>query len=61
MSMFAFSSFYHYYGVNFHLVGLHLYASGVAKLDLVLLWFYNNCRCASYPKYKKSITKKVLN
>jgi ABC-type transport system involved in cytochrome c biogenesis permease subunit len=43
MSMFAFVSIlFTYYGVNFHLVGLHSYASGEAlfKLDMVFVRNY---------------------
>ena len=57
MSMFAFVSIlFTYYGVNFHLVGLHSYASGEAtSLD----WIWQSLLAISiiglitYPKYKK--------
>ena len=57
MSMFAFVSIlFTYYGVNFHLVGLHSYASGEAtSLD----WIWQSLLTISliglitYPKYKK--------
>jgi hypothetical protein len=57
MSMFAFISIlFTYYGVNFHLVGLHSYASGEAtSLD----WIWQSLLAISiiglvtYPKYKK--------
>ncbi len=61
MSMFAFISIlFTYYGVNFHLVGLHSYASGEAKsLD----WIYYSLGTISliglitYPKYRKYYKK----
>nr|WP_315239586.1 cytochrome c biogenesis protein CcsA [uncultured Flavobacterium sp.] len=61
MSMFAFVSIlFTYYGVNFHLVGLHSYASGEAKsLD----WIYYSLAAISvigaitYPKYRKYYKK----
>ncbi len=61
MSMFAFISIlFTYYGVNFHLVGLHSYASGEAKsLD----WIYYSLAgitlfgAISYPKYRKYYKK----
>ena len=61
MSMFAFVSIlFTYYGVNFHLVGLHSYASGEAKsLD----WIYYSLGAIgllgaiTYPKYKKHYKK----
>ncbi|MCW2118362.1 cytochrome c biogenesis protein [Flavobacterium sp. 7A] len=61
MSMFAFVSIlFTYYGVNFHLVGLHSYASGEAKsLD----WIYYTLGtitiigAITYPKYKKYYKK----
>jgi cytochrome c-type biogenesis protein CcsB len=64
MSMFAFISIlFTYYGVNFHLVGLHSYASGEAKsLD----WIYYSLISISvlgaitYPKYRKYYKKKVV-
>jgi cytochrome c-type biogenesis protein CcsB len=63
MSMFAFVSIlFTYYGVNFHLVGLHSYASGEAKsLD----WIYYSLAAISvigaitYPKYRKYYKKQV--
>jgi cytochrome c-type biogenesis protein CcsB len=62
MSMFAFISIlFTYYGVNFHLVGLHSYASGEASsLD----WIYYSLGgialigAITYPKYKKHYKKK---
>ena len=61
MSMFAFMSIlFTYYGVNFHLVGLHSYASGEAKS---LSWIYYTFALISiigivtYPKYKKYYKK----
>ncbi len=61
MSMFAFmSTLFTYYGVNFHLVGLHSYASGEAHS---LNWIYYSIGAIalfgaiSYPKYKKYYTK----
>jgi cytochrome c-type biogenesis protein CcsB len=61
MSMFAFISIlFTYYGVNFHLVGLHSYASGEAKS---LSWIYETLFAFSligaitYPKYKKYYKK----
>ncbi len=61
MSMFAFVSIlFTYFGVNFHLVGLHSYASGEAKsLD----WIYYSLGAIgllgaiTYPKYKKHYKK----
>jgi len=57
MSMFAFLSIlFTYYGVNFHLVGLHSYASGEAKS---LSWIWESIiaisiiGAISYPKYRK--------
>jgi cytochrome c-type biogenesis protein CcsB len=57
MSMFAFISIlFTYYGVNFHLVGLHSYASGEASS---LSWIWQSLTgiaiigAVSYPKYKK--------
>jgi hypothetical protein len=52
MSMFAFVSIlFTYYGVNFHLVGLHSYASGEAhfKLDMVFVRNYFVNRALAYP------------
>ena len=61
MSMFAFISIlFTYYGVNFHLVGLHSYASGEAHS---LNWIYYSLGAialfgaVSYPKYKKYYKK----
>jgi len=63
MSMFAFLSIlFTYYGVNFHLVGLHSYASGEAKS---LHWIYYSMGtialigAISYPKYLKYYKKKI--
>jgi len=62
MSMFAFMSIlFTYYGVNFHLVGLHSYASGEAKS---LSWIYYSLAVitviglVTYPSYKKHYKKK---
>jgi cytochrome c-type biogenesis protein CcsB len=57
MSMFAFISIlFTYYGVNFHLVGLHSYASGEAK-SLDWIWYSLGTialfGAISYPKYRK--------
>lgn len=61
MSMFAFISIlFTYYGVNFHLVGLHSYASGEAKS---LSWVWETIigiaiiGAISYPKYRKYYKK----
>jgi cytochrome c-type biogenesis protein CcsB len=61
MSMFAFISIlFTYYGVNFHLVGLHSYASGEAKS---LSWIYYSLGtiafigAITYPKYRKYYKK----
>lgn len=61
MAMFAFMSIlFTYYGVNFHLVGLHSYASGEAKS---LAWIYEMAIGISvvgiltYPKFKKYYKK----
>ncbi|WP_281336048.1 cytochrome c biogenesis protein [Flavobacterium eburneipallidum] len=62
MSVFAFLSIlFTYFGVNFHLVGLHSYASGEAKsLD----WIWQSILVISilgaitYPKYRKYYSKK---
>ncbi len=61
MSMFAFVSIlFTYYGVNFHLVGLHSYASGEAKS---LSWIYYSLGtiafigAITYPKYRKYYKK----
>lgn len=66
ISMYAFISIlFTYYGVNFHLVGLHSYASGEAHS---LSWVYYSLITISvigaitYPKYSKYYkTKKVKN
>lgn len=62
MSMFAFVSIlFTYYGVNFHLVGLHSYASGEPKS---LSWIYITLIAfaliglAAYPSYRKHYRKK---
>ncbi len=61
LSMFAFLSIlFTYYGVNFHLVGLHSYASGEAKS---LSWIYYSLGtiafigAITYPKYRKYYKK----
>ena len=61
MSMFAFVSIlFTYYGVNFHLVGLHSYASGEAK-SLSWIWYSLGAialfGAVSYPKYRKYYKK----
>ena len=61
MSMFAFVSIlFTYYGVNFHLVGLHSYASGEAK-SLDWIWYslgtISLIGLVTYPKYKKYYKK----
>jgi len=61
MSMFAFISIlFTYYGVNFHLVGLHSYASGEAH-SLNWIWYsiagISIMGAISYPKYKKYYKK----
>ena len=61
MSMFAFISIlFTYYGVNFHLVGLHSYASGEAH-SLSWIWYslggITLFGAVSYPKYKKYYKK----
>ena len=61
MSMFAFISIlFTYYGVNFHLVGLHSYASGEAH-SLSWIWYSIGAitlfGAISYPKYKKYYKK----
>lgn len=65
MSMFAFISIlFTYYGVNFHLVGLHSYASGEAKS---LSWIYYSVLAIAfigalaYPSYKKYYKNKKVN
>ncbi|WP_366183586.1 cytochrome c biogenesis protein CcsA [Flavobacterium ovatum] len=61
MSMFAFVSIlFTYYGVNFHLVGLHSYASGEAKsLDWIyyMLGGISVIGAITYPKYRKYYKK----
>lgn len=64
MSMFAFVSIlFTYYGVNFHLVGLHSYASGEAHS---LSWVYYTLISISvigavtYPKYRKYYKSKKV-
>jgi cytochrome c-type biogenesis protein CcsB len=61
MSIFAFISIlFTYFGVNFHLVGLHSYASGEAKS---LNWIWESLLAISilgaitYPKYRKYYKK----
>jgi cytochrome c-type biogenesis protein CcsB len=61
MSMFAFLSIlFTYYGVNFHLVGLHSYASGEAK-SLNWIWYslgaFSLIGLLTYPKYRKYFKK----
>jgi cytochrome c-type biogenesis protein CcsB len=61
MSMFAFVSIlFTYYGVNFHLVGLHSYASGEAK-SLDWIWYslgtISLIGLITYPKYRKYYKK----
>ena len=61
MSMFAFISIlFTYYGVNFHLVGLHSYASGEAH-SLNWIWYSMGgillFGAISYPKYRKYYKK----
>ena len=61
MSMYAFISIlFTYYGVNFHLVGLHSYASGEAH-SLSWIWYsigiISLFGAISYPKYKKFYKK----
>jgi len=64
MSMYAFVSIlFTYYGVNFHLVGLHSYASGEAH-SLSWIWYslgtISLIGIVTYPKYSKYYkTKKV--
>ena len=57
MAMFAFLSIlFTYYGVNFHLTGLHSYASGEAK-SLNWIWYsigtISLIGAITYPKYRK--------
>jgi ABC-type transport system involved in cytochrome c biogenesis permease subunit len=61
MSMFAFISIlFTYYGVNFHLTGLHSYASGEAK-SLDWIWIsllsISLIGAISYPGYRKHYKK----
>jgi cytochrome c-type biogenesis protein CcsB len=61
LSMFAFVSIlFTYYGVNFHLVGLHSYASGEAH-SLNWIWYslgtISVIGAITYPKYKKYYKK----
>ena len=61
MSMFAFISIlFTYYGVNFHLVGLHSYASGEAH-SLSWIWYsmgtISFIGAITYPKYRKFYKK----
>jgi len=61
MSMFAFISIlFTYYGVNFHLVGLHSYASGEAH-SLSWIWYslgtISLIGALAYPKYRKHYKK----
>jgi cytochrome c-type biogenesis protein CcsB len=62
MAMYAFLSIlFTYYGVNFHLVGLHSYASGEAK-SLSWIWYsigtISVIGLLTYPKYRKYYKKK---
>ncbi|SHL46721.1 cytochrome c biogenesis protein CcsA [Flavobacterium chilense] len=62
MSMYAFVSIlFTYYGVNFHLVGLHSYATGEAH-SLSWIWYTLGTITAigaiTYPKYRKYYKKK---
>ncbi len=62
MAMLAFVSIlFTYYGVNFHLTGLHSYASGEAK-SLDWIWYsigvISLIGLITYPKYKKYYSKK---
>jgi cytochrome c-type biogenesis protein CcsB len=61
MAMYAFVSIlFTYYGVNFHLVGLHSYASGEAK-SLSWIWMtlggMSLIGALAYPKYRKYYKK----
>lgn len=61
MAMYAFVSIlFTYYGVNFHLVGLHSYASGEAK-SLSWIWLtlggITLIGALAYPKYRKHYKK----
>lgn len=62
MAMYAFVSIlFTYYGVNFHLVGLHSYASGEAK-SLSWIWMtlggMSLIGALAYPKYRKYYKRK---
>jgi len=62
MAIYAFLSIlFTYYGVNFHLVGLHSYASGEAK-SLGWIWYsitaISIIGAVTYPKYRKYYKKK---
>ncbi|WP_293895578.1 cytochrome c biogenesis protein CcsA [Flavobacterium sp.] len=62
MAMYAFLSIlFTYYGVNFHLVGLHSYASGEAK-SLSWIWYsvgtISIIGILTYPKYRKYYKKR---
>ncbi|MFN3969481.1 cytochrome c biogenesis protein CcsA [Flavobacterium sp.] len=62
MAMYAFVSIlFTYYGVNFHLVGLHSYASGEAK-SLSWIWMtlggMSLMGALAYPSYRKHYKKK---
>ncbi|WP_369615910.1 cytochrome c biogenesis protein CcsA [Flavobacterium sp. CFS9] len=62
MSMFAFVSIlFTYYGVNFHLVGLHSYATGEAH-SLSWIWYslgtITLIGAITYPKYRKHYKSK---
>ncbi|NNT73108.1 cytochrome c biogenesis protein CcsA [Flavobacterium sp. IMCC34852] len=62
MAMYAFVSIlFTYYGVNFHLVGLHSYASGEAK-SLSWIWMtlggMSLIGALAYPSYRKYYSKK---
>jgi len=62
MAMYAFVSIlFTYYGVNFHLVGLHSYASGEAK-SLSWIWMtlggMSVIGALAYPKYRKYYKRK---
>jgi cytochrome c-type biogenesis protein CcsB len=62
MAMYAFVSIlFTYYGVNFHLVGLHSYASGEAK-SLSWIWMtlggMTLIGALAYPKYRKYYKRK---
>ncbi|GIQ59781.1 cytochrome c biogenesis protein [Flavobacterium collinsii] len=64
MSMFAFVSIlFTYYGVNFHLVGLHSYATGEAH-SLSWIWYslgaISVIGVITYPKYRKYYKSKKV-